>query len=133
MSRGFDHFNRAFSLTEPGAQFLPTQVAYWEPHFAARLNWSRWFQPDRRDYSGKPVTVRLEEKEVVFEAEAGLRVIGAEGDGVPAVWRQFLQEDPPKSTRWSTSDLEDRMHAKEFRITAVDSNGNQATVDYRDK
>lgn len=53
MSRGFDHFNRAFSIIEPPSRnrqssyaFTENEIAYWDPVFARRLAVHPWFQPD---------------------------------------------------------------------------------------
>jgi hypothetical protein len=53
MSRGFDHFNRAFvPFDAPSGQnasariFSENEIAYWEQPMAARLAKDRWFRPD---------------------------------------------------------------------------------------
>ena len=50
MSRGFDHFNRVFTITEPAAlggaiptRFVLTQSAYWDKESAKKLVVSPWF------------------------------------------------------------------------------------------
>ncbi|MBN9501624.1 MAG: hypothetical protein BGO01_15880 [Armatimonadetes bacterium 55-13] len=140
MSRGFDFFNRRFVIVEPPSkhhaepmQFGPTEMAYWDPHFAARLNWSKWFQPDRTDTKDTPgPRIRVDGDKVIFTASQGIRVIGAESDSLPAVWRQFMEKDAPKQASWSLNWLRNRIGGKgNYRITVVDGDGNQAT--YEDK
>jgi hypothetical protein len=53
MSRGFDHFNRAFvpydarsALNTNPVLFGENQIAYWDQPMAARLAKDRWFKPD---------------------------------------------------------------------------------------
>lgn len=137
MSRGFDHINRAFTLTEPpsgrNAQaWIPpaNQASTWDPHFAARFNWSRWFQPDAQAFQDGGPKIELTPTQVVVDAPFGARVVGAESDDRPAVYREFLRPDPPTRFVWDRKWLRNRMGEKTtFRITVVDSQGNQATVE----
>jgi len=138
MSRGFDHINRAFTLTEPvsgrNAQAWnppANQASTWDPHFAARLNWSRFFQPQGRSFLTQlQPTVTLSAGEVTIAAPYGIRVVGAESDDRPAVWRQFLRGDAPTQFKWDRKWLRRRMgETTKFRITVVDGEGNQATVE----
>jgi hypothetical protein len=63
MTRGFDRFNRMFTLVEPPENRRPTplefkqdEVAHWGPLDSAELFYHRWFHPDRREWldSNKP-------------------------------------------------------------------------------
>jgi len=86
MSRGFDHFNRFFTLVEPPRKgqtepthFKDNQIAYWDAYYAAQMNSSRWFEPDKREYQpDKPPTVdiNVETKQVTISAEYGLAMVG---------------------------------------------------------
>lgn len=131
MSRGFDHFNRRFMLTEPNRTFAPNEIAYWDPQFAARLNWSRWLQADKREYErGGGPTVKIEGTEVWFRAPRGVRVISAESDDRPAVWRSYSQADPPKSAMWPLEWVRNRVGgAGAYRLTVLDNDGNQTTIE----
>lgn len=131
MSRGFDQFNRRFMLTEPGTTFQPNEMSHWDPHFAARLNWNRWLQAEKREYTrGGGPTVSISGTEVVFKAPKGIRVIGAESDDRPAVWQSWSQADPPREATWSLSWLRNRVGGSgTYRITIMDDEGNQTTVE----
>jgi hypothetical protein len=61
MSRGFDHFNRAFTVIEPtsAANARPnlvtdSQTPYWDPPLARRLAAHAWFQPDPEPHPDAP-------------------------------------------------------------------------------
>ncbi len=131
MSRGFDQFNRRFMLTEPGTTFKPNEISHWDPHFAARLNWNKWFQPDKKaNAPGPGPSVKIEGGDVVFTAQQGIRVMGAESDDRPAVWESYSQADPPKSARWPLGWLRNRIGGTgAYRITLVDNDGNQTTIE----
>lgn len=131
MSRGFDQFNRRFMLTEPGTTFQPNEMSYWDPHFAARLNWNKWLQADKRAYTqGGGPSVSIKGNEVLFTASKGIRVIGAESDDRPAVWQSWSQIDPPKMAKWPLDWVRNRIGGSgAYRITIMDDEGNQATVE----
>ncbi len=85
MSRGFDHFNRFFTVVEQPSRLTPsptafadTAVAQWEAPYAARLSVNPWFQPDPPTaLTARPPQIRYEAKTqtVVITASYGVRVI----------------------------------------------------------
>lgn len=63
MTRGFDRFNRAFTLIEPPHarrktpyEFNESQIARWEPPSAAWLKFNRWFALDDKEFTGENKT-----------------------------------------------------------------------------
>ncbi|HEY0868597.1 MAG TPA: matrixin family metalloprotease, partial [Fimbriimonas sp.] len=138
MSRGFDYFNRSFMAYEPPYKgndkempVQPNQRTKWDPFFAARLNWNPWFQPDvNRRVESTPPSIQIQEDEVTVKSQAGLRVVGADRDDTPAFWQNH-RDRPVSEVRLDRKELLEKMGGKEFRISAVDSDGNQTTIDVK--
>ena len=64
MTRGFDRFNRAFTLIEPPHarrnepyEFNETQIARWDPPSAVWLKFNPWFALDNKDFTGRDKTL----------------------------------------------------------------------------
>lgn len=109
MSRGFDHFNRRFSVIEPPSKHSPEPYAfrddevarYW-PFFAAQLAHHRWFQPDAADYDNeRGPTIRLDwaKKEFVFEAPHGIALVGAAGPEIDQAFYRVFDDRRTKTLR----------------------------------
>ncbi|MCW3094584.1 MAG: hypothetical protein JWL77_202, partial [Chthonomonadaceae bacterium] len=85
MSRGFDNFNRFFTVVEPPSKISPVSttfaesaIAQWEIPYAARLSVNPWFQPDTPTVlADKPPRIKFEAKTqtVLITAPYGMRVI----------------------------------------------------------
>jgi hypothetical protein len=141
MQRGFDRFNRMFTVIEPPTKgrdksvtFGPNDTGRWEPRSAAQLACLRWFQPDDRKFDDTPPTVVLEAGQVVIRAKNGIGAVvflpsnrEVEGDEIhKAFWSEGLK-DRPKVKRYSLAEI--AKHAgklKRFRMIVMDSDGNQA-------
>jgi len=142
MSRGFDHFNRTFFPMAPPharqpdwATFKDDERSRWDPGFAARLNWSPFFQPDGN--GGKTFvttdapSISLEGDEVIIRAPHGLRVWSAEHDARPQVFSEF-KNNLPTVVRLVRADLRSKLDVKDsFRVVAVDNQGNQTSFDIK--
>lgn len=140
MSRGFDRLNRAFmpyeppTATEPSVHFTQDQIAHFGPFFAARLNWSPWFQPDGD--AGKTFPTDLAPK-ITYDAASGqytimapygIRVAGGEADGhVPSY--QIFPKDAPTTLTLSRSDLRQKVGTDAVHVYVLDSNGNEARLE----
>ena len=142
MSRGFDYFSRSFTVQEAPAAgsknptaFAPDQQTRWGPFFAARLNYSPWFQPDGNRgevFDGsKPPSIAFEGDDVVIDAPNGIRVAGAENDAIPPWFVEYKQGDPPKKLKLSRHELRTKMqNTKEtFQIVVIDNQGQQVQVE----
>jgi len=85
MSRGFDHFNRAFTVTEAPSNehrttlaFRDDQIAYWDPPFAARLSVHQWLQPDPvklKTDTPPTVTLSADGETLIVRAPYGIRCV----------------------------------------------------------
>ncbi|MCY2955156.1 MAG: metallopeptidase [Planctomycetota bacterium] len=94
MTRGFDHFNRAFTLVDPPCannpktvEFADTKVACFPPISAAALVNSRWFAMDDRSYNDQTrARVDLDEKgeTIVIDSDSPVQYVGfdVKGDAV---------------------------------------------------
>jgi len=143
MSRGFDHFNRSFCAIEPPVAgktdpvtFTQDQLTRWDPFFAARLNYSPWFQPYElttiENIPGPiPPTITFEGDDVVIESTEGIRVAGAQNDGIPSWFVEYKSGDPPKKLKLSRKDLRSKLKdtKEDFQIVVVDDRGQQTQID----
>jgi hypothetical protein len=138
MSRGFDFFSRWFTPVESpvhgktdSVHFAPDERMRWDPFFAARLNLSPWFQPDGALVSRRAAPrITLDGEDVLIEAEAGLRVWGADRDDKPAVFHEFRDAVGPSSLKLSRNELRQKLGTDQvFRIVAVDAEGRQTTIE----
>jgi len=142
MSRGFDYFSRSFTVVEApvdgkkdSTSYSADQQTRWDTFFAARLNYSPWFQPDGNMGSTfnntLPPTIKFEGDDVVVDAPYGIRVAGAQNDGIPSWFTEYRTGDPPKKLKLSRKDLRSKMQdTKEpFQIVVVDDRGQQAQLD----
>jgi hypothetical protein len=140
MQRGFDRFNRMFTVVEPPTKnrkqpttFGPDDTGRWEPRSAAQLACLRWFQPDARKFDDTAPTIKVEKGEVVVRAQNGLGAVvflpserEVEGDEIhKAFWSEGLKSRP-KEKRYSLAEI--AKHAgklKRFRMIVMDGDGNQ--------
>ena len=142
MSRGFDYFSRSFTVIEaPGegkkdsTSFKPDEIARWDPFFAARLNYSPWFQPDgdkgQRFETLEPSKIRFDGDDVVIDAPNGIRVVGAQNDGIPSWYIEHSERNPPKELKFSRKELRSKMQDTKltFQIVVIDDAGNSVQID----
>jgi hypothetical protein len=149
MSRGFDRFNRMFTLVEPPTVrttervfFKPDEIARWEPRSAAQLAALRWFQPDTRAFDGTPPTVGIDRRtgEIVIRAKNGIAAVVFMGsnkeiegdDAYKAFLHEGFRSDRPAELRYPIADLRKKQGERErFRVQAFDADGNAAELDDR--
>jgi hypothetical protein len=135
MSRGFDYLSRTFVVEEaPQARndawrpINPDEHSRWDKFSAAKLNWNPYFQPDlAATPGGMAPTLRIDGDQVFISAPAGIRVWGADRDDTTAYFSEFLK-DAPREVKIPLKDLRDRFKTP-YRITVVDTDGRQVTID----
>ena len=145
MSRGFDHFNRFFTVVEPPSKIVPgaytfpeAAVSQWEVPYAARLSVNPWFQPDPPVVRAeKPPQITLEAKTqtVVVNAPYGVRVIEFKPpldrpDSTPqsGQYKLFLT-DSPTSLRFTRDEVRRMAHSVAgAEIAVTDREGNTVIV-----
>lgn len=101
MTRGFDRFNRVFTLVEPPSgrnrRELPIAAdseAYFAPISAAFLQWSRWFQLDETNYEDDaPPRIEITEQAVRVSAASGVRWVGFWVGSDVFAYREFGPDD----------------------------------------
>jgi len=140
MSRGFDHFNRAFTFCDPPskrskkATYFPlNKEAYFSPAYAASLRWNRWFSLDKTAYLGDAppkATYYHDRGTVQFSSSRGIRWIGliTDTDKVE-IFRHYDDPTPPKTLTIKLSEFDKELKGR--RIEGIDfrsGNGIQARL-----
>lgn len=131
MSRGFDQFNRRFSAYEPPSKrnAEARNVSYdtathWDSFEAARLNLSRWFQPDAKKFSDAlPPRIQTEGDTIVVSAPYKLGIVAAVREGKPAVFKEYRTE-MPQTVHVPRSEFGEGPAT----LIAIDSQGNQSEI-----
>ena len=115
--------------------FKPDEIARWDPFFAARLNYSPWFQPDgdkgQRFETLEPSKIRFDGDDVVIDAPNGIRVVGAQNDGIPSWYIEHSERNPPKELKFSRKELRSKMQDTKLtsQIVVIDDAGNSVQID----
>ncbi len=145
MSRGFDHFNRFFTVVEPPSKINPspttfpeTAISQWEIPYAARLSVNPWFQPDPPVVlADKPPHIRFDAKtqSLVISAPYGTRVIEFKpplerADSTPQSGQYKLYgTDAPTSLRFTRTEVRAFAHNPAgSEIAVTDRQGNTVIV-----
>lgn len=138
MSRGFDRFNRVFTLAEPTKDakspilfFKDDEVAFFERTSAQRLAYSRWFELDKRTYTSDPppsATPDTTSDKIIITAPAGLRFLGIDRDGRSRD-SSIFPTAPPKRLEITYQELARYAGGEGFSLALIDDNGQQTFVD----
>lgn len=145
MSRGFDHFNRFFTVVEPPSKanpipltFSDSAISEWEIPYAARLSVNPWFQPDPPTVrTEKPPQIKFEAKtqSVLITAPYGIRVVEFKpplerADSTPqsGQYRLFVN-DAPTSLRFTRDEVRQLARSPAAaEIAVTDREGNTVIV-----
>lgn len=143
MTRGFDHFHRVFTFSDPPSnrnkqprKFSSEQEAYFSPVSASFLRWSPWFQLDgSSDQSEKPArsrpTVEVDEaaRLVRISSSAGIPWVGFHSKDRIETFQEYGSHDTgandhPKSMELTFDEIQQMKPGTEIRrIVVVDGNG----------
>jgi hypothetical protein len=132
MTRGFDHFNRAFTFVDPPSahsktpvEFTDDQIGCFAPISAASLVTSRWFHPDQRAWrDGTKISISKDKAtgDIVIKGDADIRYVSwsVKGDAVD------YRVPPPGSRKFTltTADIEKKAGSAPYRLRVVDAEGN---------
>ncbi len=106
MTRGFDRFNRVFTLIEPphagrkeSYEFKESEIAFWAGPSAAWLKFNRWFALDEKDFSERNLTTITMERDsgnIVVTSAHGIGgiVLADKGDAYADVPIDYNQPAP---------------------------------------
>ncbi|MBX3119629.1 MAG: hypothetical protein KF784_11230 [Fimbriimonadaceae bacterium] len=144
MSRGFDHFGRVFTLTEPPSNRKAEPVNYkkeewvrWNAYFAARLRYSHWLQADGKsgglfDEKDAPkITLDRENDFIKVSAPNGLRVFGAHFEPKDPYFVHYDKE-AVKEAQFKLSDQLSKLDDKSTMwLVAIDDEGNISQIDLK--
>ena len=139
MTRGFDHFHRVFTFSDPPSghnrstkYFTEKEEAYFAPISASFLQWSRWFQIDQTEYAdnSRPrIKVERDRQAVVVTANAGVRWVGLwVGDEVYS-YREFKGDDAASEVEISMDEVSKLLDGKMLStVTAISANGQDGRI-----
>lgn len=134
MTRGFDRFNRVFTLVEPPhagntqpVVFNSQDVATWAPISAFAMRPSRWLALDDRKWAAGSDQDGIEPVGDGWEVRApqhGLRYIGIDNKDTNATrYFQFDQKPYPTTRYFSAAELQQLAGSSTARIRVVDDEG----------
>jgi len=139
MTRGFDRFNRAFTIIEPPHarrkkqyEFNETQIARWDPPSAAWLKFNRWFALDQIDFTGRDKTLitaddNLRTIRISSENGIGAVVLGTKGIAAGHVPIDYNQP-PPQNIAVPMADFGKFLTGDKPVIRIIDARGLAKTV-----
>jgi len=134
MTRGFDRFNRAFTLIEPphasrreSYEFDDSETACWAPPSAAWLKFSRWFALDEKDFSRENKTsVKLDRdsRKILVESESGIGgiVLGEKGSAKASVPIDYSKA-PPRRVEISLDEFGEHLRGERAAVRVIDTQG----------
>jgi hypothetical protein len=135
MTRGFDYFNRAFTVVEPGRRpgdgpkrFKPDEVAAFAPVSAESLLTSRWFALDDRAYADRnDVKLSLDPagEAVLVRSAVGVRYLVAVTAKGEAAFHQSPPRDVPAPAEFRVplADVRRAIPDGDVSFRAVDADG----------
>jgi len=143
MTRGFDRFNRVFTLIEPPHarreehyEFKENEIAFWAGPSAAWLKFSRWFALDEKDFGEQNETTITMERDsgnisVASAHGIGGIVLADKGDTyahIPIDYNQPL----PQRVDVPLARFGKRMTGDRFSIRVIDTQGLSKVVTIRE-
>jgi hypothetical protein len=141
MTRGFDRFNRVFTLVEPPhsrrrrtVYFNDDEVACWTGPSAAWLQHSRWLALDDTAFSNENNTrITLDAGQITVTSDNGIGavVLTAGGDAAAHV-RPDESDAPRKLLTFAVADYEKALKAEDAKIRVLDIQGLSKTVEMAD-
>jgi len=132
MTRGFDHFNRAFTFVDAphagnrkAVEFKDDEVACFAPISVAALVANRWLAMDARPFrDDAQISVQLDAQKtnILVESESALRYVGfdMQGDGV----YHIVPPNGSRQMRIGLADLRQRLKSDDFVVRIIDDQGN---------
>ena len=143
MTRGFDRFNRAFTLVEPPHarrkkpyEFEDDEIALWAPPSAAWLKFTRWFALDRKDFRREDrtrITADQSSGDIIIDSKNGIGAVVIAPGGDSGV---FIPIDynmpPPQEIRIPGTELAGYPAEDRLMIRVLDTQGLSKVVNARE-
>ena len=134
MTRGFDHFNRVFTFTDPVSghnrkprTFTREEEAAFAPISASFLQWSPWFQLDTPDEGEQPrprITIDQDARQVIVASKAGIPWVGFWVDSDILTHREIKESPLPQEVTFTFDEITRLTAGKPFsRISTIDALG----------
>ena len=136
MTRGFDHFNRAFTFTDPtsGVNRRPRNFgikneAYFSPISATYLQLSPWFQLDTPVEQGKRPQIRIaQDGEIEINCEDNIAWVGFYVGPDIHAFKAYDPADRKSEIAFTAKQVEEILNGKKLsRVRAVSSSGRPNT------
>lgn len=134
MTRGFDHFHRAFTFVDPpsrqaptGQAFSPDEEARFAKISASFLRWSPWFQLDAvAETKSSKLTIGVDAGQVKATCDEGIVWLGFFVGGDIWTFKEYDANEPPKTIALKLSEIESEVQGNQVsRIVAVAPNGDR--------
>ncbi|UCG46229.1 MAG: matrixin family metalloprotease [Phycisphaerales bacterium] len=143
MTRGFDRFNRAFTLVEPPHarrnktyEFGDDEVAFWAPPSAAWLKFTRWLALDRKDFSRQNttrITADQPSGDITVRSDNGIGAVVIAPGGDSAVNIPIDHNmPPPQELRIPGTELAGYSGEDRLMIRVLDTQGLSKVVNTRE-
>ncbi len=134
MTRGFDRFNRVFTLLEPpharrkeSYEFKQSEIACWKPPSAAWLKFNRWFALDEKNFSQENKTViTMDEnsRTILVSSDNGIgAIVLANKKGAGAVVPIDYNQPPPRQIEVPMAKFGRHLTGEKPTIRVIDAHG----------
>lgn len=143
MTRGFDRFNRVFTLVEPPHahskeqyEFKEDDTACWAPPSAAWLKFSRWFAIDAKNFEEENrtlITMDRDSRKIRVESVHGIGAIVLAAEGTSRAIAPIDYGGPaPQTVEFSTADYGRYLSGSLAVIRVMDTQGLAKVVSVRE-
>ncbi len=145
MSRGFDHFNRAFTFSEPPSgrnkrtiYHTAAKEARFAPISGSMLQWSKWFQLDQKQSkSEKGPRIRYDASRGVYsiESNAGIPWVGFQtGPHDVTAYKEYKTKPLPQKIEITAEEIKRLLGKAPFvRLTTIDAEGGESRFNVSQK
>ena len=134
MTRGFDHFGRAFTFFDPPSRvnlrpkvFQKDEEAKWAPVSASALRWSRWFagnDPQHPSEERPTIGFDMAAGTATLRCSAGLRWTGFISNGDAIAFREFTEPEAPVEVVLKLDEIQAMMDGLPLtRVAVLSANG----------
>jgi hypothetical protein len=135
MTRGFDHFNRAFTFYDPPSgrnsepqYFAENEEGYFSPVSASYLRWSPWFQLDAPERVQGTPEIELTGDKVIVTCKSGIPWIGFHVGGDIHHHVTYDEQALPKEVEFTLEEIKKMVGGQQpSLIRAIAPNGQETS------